>query len=130
MKQVGKSIDVVFHDFKSLGWDNNSDMYSYWEWYVSLYDQRWNYYADENGCLTAWSWDETESSPKEEDENEDGKEFKSKAKRPKASDKRLTRKLLEHNDSVKVPDMGFCMAKYSLARLYPRKNQGTIQWGV
>ena len=105
-KQVGKSVDDVFHNFKSLGWDNTNDMYYYWEWYVRLYDRRWDYYPDENGCLTAWSQDEIESSPKEREEDEDGEDFKPKAKRPKASEKRLTRKHLEYNDSVKVPDMG------------------------
>ena len=104
-KQVGKSIDDVFHDFKNLGWNNTSDMYYYWGRYVRN-NQWWDYYADENGCLTAWSQDEIESSPKEREEDEDGEDFKPKAKRPKASEKRLTRKHLEYNDSVKVPDMG------------------------
>jgi len=105
-KQVGKSVNVVFHDFKNLGWVNTYDMYSYWECYVHINDLWWDYYADENGCLTEWTRDKIETSPEEEDEDEDGEEFKHKAKRPKASDKRLTRKHLEYNDSVKVPDMG------------------------
>ena len=105
-KQVGKSVDDVFHDFKHLGWNNTCDMYYYWERYVHINDHWWDYYTDENGCLTEWTRDKIETSPEEEDEDEDGEEFKHKAKRPKASDKRLTRKHLEYNDSVKVPDMG------------------------
>lgn len=105
-KQVEKSVDDVFHDFNNLGWNNTCDMYYYWERYVHINDQWWDYYADENGCLTEWTRDKIETSPEEEDEDEDGEEFKHKAKRPKASDKRLTRKHLEYNDSVKVPDMG------------------------
>lgn len=106
-KQVGKSVDVIFHNFKCLGWDSTWDMYYYWDMYVREYDQQWYYYVGDNGCLTPASWNIYDSKPDDNgDEDEENEDEKPKAVRRHASEKRLTRKLLEYNDSVRVLDMG------------------------
>ncbi|MBO4851470.1 MAG: hypothetical protein J5529_11320, partial [Prevotella sp.] len=34
LKSVGEKLDVVFHEFKKLGWKNSREMYHYWECYM------------------------------------------------------------------------------------------------
>ena len=101
--QVGKTIDDVFRSFTSLGWDNTCDMYYYWNRYVCEDDQGWDYYIDENGCLTPASWNINDSTPEnKENDEEDDKEENTTAVRRHASEKRLTRPFLEHNESIDV----------------------------
>lgn len=103
MKQVGKSIDDVFHNFKRLGWDNTYDMYYYWNWYVRVDDHLWDYYIDENGCLAPSILNSFDYTLKDKESDEgDAKEEKKTAVRRRASEKRLTRKFLEHNESIDV----------------------------
>ena len=118
-KQVGKSVDDVFHSFKMLGWKSSHDMYYYWDWYVRAEHYRKNYYycIDENGYLMPGSENTNYSTPKSVGGSKDEDDGKPKAKRYHVSDKRLTRKHLEYNASVKVPDMGVRNSFYAELKL-------------
>lgn len=54
-KQVGKTVDVVFHHFCKLGWKNSEAMYYYWHWIVDdglkPYTRNGDLYISENGLL-------------------------------------------------------------------------------
>lgn len=109
-KQIGKIVYEVFYDFCGLGWKHSYDMYSYWEEYVNPNHPRGCYSIDANGCLVSPTKENRLSPPSGFDDDTDEDDEKPEPKRPKASEKRLTRKLLEYNESIittKIADDGY-----------------------
>ena len=75
VKQIGRKMDDVFHDFSQLGWKRTTEMYHYWSGFVG--SNRCEYYADEDGymCIKTFPpkkrrfvWDDYEIY--DEDDNE------------------------------------------------------------
>ena len=99
-KHVGKVVDEVFHDFCRLGWKHSYEMYYYWDWYVDSHYPRFCYSIDGDGCLVSPAAEIRSSPPNEIADVEDEEQEKPKAKRPHASEKRLTRTQLDHNESI------------------------------
>lgn len=113
-KHVGMNINEVFHDFSELGWKNSHDMYYYWDEFVDSHCI-YCYQVTEDGCLQSPP-SKNRSSPSFASVNtNDNDEEKPKAVRRHASEKRLIRKQLEHNESVKVP----CIDKNGSKDPYP-----------
>ena len=112
-KQVGRDVDDVFRGFGKLGWNHLYDMYYYWEYYVDPDYPKTCYQIDDDGRLTPpckpakhkylWYWN---TSYLFDDDDDDDEYYKPVAKRPRASDKRLTRKELEHNEKVIAANNG------------------------
>lgn len=99
-KHVGKKLDVVFHEFKELGWKSSKEMYYYWDRYVEreleLESEYGFYQLSEHGTLLL---NEFDNSIVKEDSEE-------KVKRQTASRKKLTRKQLEYNANVNARPVG------------------------
>lgn len=107
-KQVGKNVNEVFHRFSKLGWKHSHEMYYYWEKYVNPRLSRFRYSIDDNDCLVSPTQQNYSSSPYQIDMEKE--KDKPKAKHPRASKKQLTRKHLEHNESIittTIADKGY-----------------------
>ena len=132
-KQVGKNVDEVFHDFRKLGWKHSYEMHYYWEKYVDPHFHRFHYSIDDNGCLVRPTQQNHSSPPYKNDKMEKNEE-KPKAKRPRASEKRLTRKHLEHNESVitaNVSEDGYGSASPGLlGKMYVEHEHKVIEHNV
>lgn len=105
-KQVGRNVDDVFREFCKFGWNHMYDMYFYWEQFVDPDYPQTCYQIDNNGLLTQpckpvkhkhlCDWNISGLF----DDDEDDEYYKPIPKRPRASEKRLTRKQLEYNEKV------------------------------
>lgn len=116
-KHVGKVVDEVLHDFSRLGWKHSYEMHYYWEWYVGPDYPRICYSIDGNRCLVSPKLEYRSSPPNENADVEDDEQEKPKTKRPRASEKRLTRTQLDHNESIikaNIEDGGYCDANPGL----------------
>ena len=103
-KRIGKNVDEVFREFTHLGWKHSYDMYFYWNNYMSPHRRYSLYFIDDDGNLACNSSENGHS--KINLDIADEKVEKPKTVRRHASEKRLIRKQLEHNESVKVPRIG------------------------
>ena len=105
-KHIGKNVDEVFREFTHLGWKHSYDMYFYWDEYVSP-RRYFGYFVDESGNLGYKSRRDAYSRPQPTQDIDDD-EMPKVARKPKS--KRLTRKHLDHNESIiaaKVEDGGY-----------------------
>ena len=113
-RHVGMNINDVFHEFSELGWKNSHDMYYYWDEFVDSHSI-YCYRVAEDGCLVSPP-SKNRSSPSFKAGNTKGcEEEKPKAELRHASEKRLIRNQLEHNESIKVP----CIDKNRFEFPYP-----------
>lgn len=98
-KQVGKDANEVFNEFAHLGWKNSSDMYFYWNHFIS--PRHWyGYYINEDGKIDYNSRGSVHTRHKVKHNIDDDEEEKPKPIRRHASDKRLTRKHLDYNETI------------------------------
>ena len=91
-KRIGKIVDEVFREFVQLGWKHSFDMYFYWDYYVSSLPC-FGYFVDEGGRLDYKSR-EYGHSHRDMDDDEMPK------KKRKHKSNHLTRKHLDHNESI------------------------------
>ena len=65
-KQVGKTVDVVFHLYCKLGWKNSEAMYYYWCWIVDdelmPYTRNGDLYVSDDGLLLCNEQDAVQQS--------------------------------------------------------------------
>lgn len=91
-KQVGKKLDVIFHEFKGLGWKSSKEMYYYWSWVVEIeLEEKWgNYQLSDEGVLLM---------KRKDIRNKQEKTETTSSSMP-AAEKKLSRKQLAYNEKV------------------------------
>ena len=128
-KRIGKNVDEVFREFTHLGWKHSYDMYFYWNDYMSPHRRYSLYFIDDNGNLACNSSENGYS--KINLDIDDDKVEKPKAVRRHASDKRLTRKHLDFNESIitnKIEGGGYGNARPGeLGEMYVELNHKVVK---